>query len=167
MFLEKAAQWENLLDLAALFSSCLVFLFLAWNRIRYRRWVMGVPATAPTDPCFGAELTAELLRQRVRKTREAISHALEQELDSFVEGVSGGNGLPAAVMGALDPPVDGGGGAPAPQPDGMSGERDSDYHFAFKIAARGASVESIRSHAGLTEGEAELIFNLQRFQAGN
>lgn len=166
MILEKIAQWGDLLDLAALTIFCMVLLFLVWNRIRYRKWIMGIPATA-ADPCFGTELTAELIRQRARKTCDVVSRTLEQELDLFVDGLSGGTRSPGALVSTLGRTAVRKDSATVSEPHGRYGAKDSNYHFAFKMAAEGASAESIRSHAGLTEGEAELIFDLQRFQSEN
>lgn len=160
--------WGGILDWSALIGVLTVLVFLICNRVRYRRWVMTVPTDTVRADGFGSELTGELLRQRVSQTFAAVSQTLDREFETLVYGLTGdietGNG---AFVWSQTP----GGGKKRSNTTGTTVDKvngkDADYYDAFKLAAKGENADTIRTRAGLTEGEAELIFNLQKFQTGS
>lgn len=146
-----------LLDGVAIAGVLLVMGFLAANRIQYRRWVLAREKQAGGPPAFGPSLDAEILRGKVREAVEAGIREAHRELERLLDGWSKPDDdnpdpfrlSPVAVAG----------------PHGAEADA-ADYASAFRLAADGAGPESLESAAGLSEGEAKLVYHLQRYRTG-
>jgi hypothetical protein len=147
----------------ALVGVVAVLTFLTVNRIQYRRWILASRRIKEASHRFGTDLNTEMLRSRVHQTLDDLTRSAQRELDLIFEAT--GADLPQArkFSWSSEPRGCGSDGLAA-SGEAYPEKHHPNYNDAFMMAAKGADPKSLATATGLSEGEAELIFNLQRYQ---
>ncbi|MBW2409815.1 MAG: hypothetical protein JRF72_08460 [Deltaproteobacteria bacterium] len=153
-------MWELVSDGIQIFLCLMIFLFLLWNRIKYKRWFLNA-VSKEKRVVFSDEIRMQQLKQLAEQSFDNIADTIHQERLTLQDHFEAGFVDSEQHVSVLQTPED---FKNVIQDDEKSADDTELGSFSeiVSLADKGLSVREISKRLNMPGGEVELVLRLNK-----